>query len=210
MPSSRWSTTSPSSCTTSRPREPTRRNRQRRRLELASTPSAGSATPNLMDRPLRIDNTVRRARRENTAFVQRVLRRLEDEGAAWAPRALGIDELGREVVSWVPGATAASGDEIELRQLARMVRQLHDLTVELVHDGFECVVHDDLQPRNVVVLDRFPSGLIDWEQARPGRRVEDVAKMCWSFIEPTPESDPVEVGERWGQLAGVYGLEPVD
>jgi len=163
-----------------------------------------------MDRPLRIDNTVRRARRENTAFVQRVLRRLEDEGAAWAPRALGIDELGREVVSWVPGATAASGDEIELRQLARMVRQLHDLTVELVHDGFECVVHDDLQPRNVVVLDRFPSGLIDWEQARPGRRVEDVAKMCWSFIEPTPESDPVEVGERWGQLAGVYGLEPVD
>jgi hypothetical protein len=72
---------------------------------------------------------------------------------------LGIDELGREVVSWIPGATAASGDEIELLQLARMVRQLHDLTVELVDDGFECVIHDDLQPRNVVVLDRFPSGL---------------------------------------------------
>jgi aminoglycoside phosphotransferase (APT) family kinase protein len=163
-----------------------------------------------VDRPRRIGNTVRRAPRENTALVQRVLRHLEDEGVAWAPRPLGIDELGREVVTWIPGATTASGDEIELVQLARLARQLHDLTLELVDDGFDCVVHDDLQPRNVVTRDRVPAGLIDWEQARPGQRVEDVAKLCWSFVEPTPGCDPVEVGARWGQLAGAYGLDPVD
>jgi hypothetical protein len=161
-----------------------------------------------VDRPRRIGNTVRRAPGENTAFVQWVLRHLEDEGVAWAPRPLGIDELGREVVTWIPGATAASGDEIELVQLARLARQLHDLTVELVDDGFDCVVHDDLQPRNVVIRDRVPAGLIDWEQARPGQRVEDVAKLCWSFVEPTHGCDPVEVGAPWGQLAGAYGLDP--
>jgi Ser/Thr protein kinase RdoA (MazF antagonist) len=82
-----------------------------------------------------------------------------------------------------------------------MVRQLHDLTAELVDDGFDW---------NVVIRDRVPSGLIDCEQARPGQRVEDVAKLCWALAEPTPESDPLEVGARWGQLAGAYGLEPVD
>jgi aminoglycoside phosphotransferase (APT) family kinase protein len=164
--------------------------------------------PGLVDHPVRIGNTVRRAPSGNTAFVQRVLCLLEDGGVAWAPRALGIDELGREVISWIPGDTAASGDEIDLIPLAGIVRQLHDLTAAMV-DGVECVIHDDLQPRNVVVRDRFPVGLIDWEQARPGRRVEDVAKLCWSFIEPTSDSDPVEIGERWRHLAEVYGLKPV-
>ena len=172
-------------------------------------PYASCATLSLVDHPLRIGKTVRRARSENTAFVQRVLRLLEDAGAAWAPRGLGIDELGREVVSWIPGHTAASGDEIDLIPLAGVVRQLHDLTAAMV-DGFECVIHDDLQPRNIVVRDRFPVGLIDWEQARPGRRVDDVAKLCWSFIEPTSDSDPVEIGERWRQLAEASGLETVD
>ncbi len=163
-----------------------------------------------MDGPVRIGNTVRRARRENTALVQRVLHRLEDEGIAWAPRPFGTDDQGREIVSWIPGETAAAGEEIDLLSLAAMVRQLHDLTIDLVDDGAECVIHDDLQPRNIVVRDRSPVGLIDWEQARPGRRAEDVAKLCWSFIEPTRKSDPVRIGKRWGQLARAYGLETSD
>ena len=97
---------------------------------------------------------------------------------------------------------------MELVPLAKMVRQLHDLTARTVN-GFECVIHDDLQPQNVVVQGRDPVGLIDWEQARPGRRVEDVAKLCWSFVEPTPDSDPIELGQRWRQLTQVYELDPL-
>jgi aminoglycoside phosphotransferase (APT) family kinase protein len=154
-------------------------------------------------------DTVRRSQNENTALVQRVLRRLEAAGVAWAPRHLGIDEEEREVLSWIPGQRASSGGQIDLFLLAGIVRQLHDLTAGLV-EGFECVIHDDLQPRNVVVHDRVPVGLIDWKQARPGRRVEDVAKLCWSFIEPTPERDPVDLGKRWRHLVGEYGLETPD
>ena len=164
--------------------------------------------PVMMDHSVRIGDTVRRPRRDNTEFVQSVLHVLDDAGTPWAPRPLGIDELGREVISWVPGATVTSGDDMELVPLARMVRQLHDLTAGMV-EGFECVIHDDLQPRNVVVQGRHPVGLIDWEQARPGRRVEDVAKLCWSFVEPTPDSDPVEIGQGWRQLTEVYGLDPL-
>ena len=86
------------------------------------------------------------------------------------------------------------------------MRELHDLTAGLV-DGAECVIHDDLQPRNVVVDGRRPIGLIDWEQARPGRRVEDVANLCWSFVEPTRGSSPEEVGARWRHIVVTYGLD---
>lgn len=162
-----------------------------------------------VDRPLRIGDTVRRPRGERTDFVQRVLSHLEAQGVEWAPRPRGIDEQDREVLSWIPGRSPASGDEIDLVALAGIVRQLHDLTTAWV-DGFECVVHDDLQPRNVVVRGRRPVGLIDWEQARPGRRVEDVAKLCWSFVEPAEDGNPAEIGERWRHLATVYGLDPME
>jgi aminoglycoside phosphotransferase (APT) family kinase protein len=121
--------------------------------------------------------------------------------APWA----SMEKNGR-CSPWIPGETASSGDQVDLFLLAGIVRQLHDLTAGLV-EGFECVIHDDLQPRNIVVHDRVPVGLIDWEQARPGRRVEDVAKLCWSFIEPTPDRDPVELGEHWRNLVGAYGLQ---
>ena len=194
-------------------RAPRRRSRTHDRpiTTAASSASrnAGCATLARVDRTLRIGDTVGRPRGERTDVVHKVLSHLEAREVPWAPRARGIDRLDREVVSWIPGETAASGDEIDLAALAGIVRQLHDLTTAWV-DGFECVVHDDLQPRNVVVRGRRPVGLIDWEQARPGRRVEDVAKLCWSFVEPTEDADPVEIGERWRHLAAVYGLEQMD
>jgi aminoglycoside phosphotransferase (APT) family kinase protein len=158
---------------------------------------------------LRIGETIRRAAGPNTELSHRVLRHLEDAGVLWAPRALGIDEKGREVLTWIPGTTATTGHEIDLPELTRMVRTLHDLTADFA-PGHECVIHDDLQPRNVVVRRGKPVGLVDWEQARPGRRVEDVANRCWSFVEPTPQSDCREVGKRWRLIADDYGLESRD
>ena len=125
---------------------------------------------------------------------------------SWSPRPLGIDQSGRQVLSWIDGEVPSRGEEVELDALARLVRELHDLTTGFV-DGSECVIHDDLQPRNVVVLDRHPIGLIDWEQARPGSRIEDVANLCWAFVEPTPTSDPRWVAQRWRNVLDAYRLE---
>ena len=109
----------------------------------------------------------------NTALVQAVLNRLALAEVAWAPRFVGI-EHGDEILSWLPGAPMhdwASAPE-RLDGLTVIVRQLHDLTVGWV-PGVECVVHDDLQPRNVVVAPDGQLGLIDWEQCRGGHRIED-------------------------------------
>lgn len=123
----------------------------------------------------------------------------------WAPRPLGIDEVGREVQSWIPGDTPTTAD-VDLAALIAIVRQLHDLTADLAGDA-ECVVHDDIQPRNIVVRGRNPVGLIDWEQARPGKRLDDIAKVCWAFVEPRPGADPVIVGERWRSLLVAYPFD---
>jgi tRNA A-37 threonylcarbamoyl transferase component Bud32 len=162
-----------------------------------------------MTDPVRVGDTFRRAAGPNTQLVHRVLRHLEAAGVPWAPRALGIDDECREVLSWIPGLTATAAEEVNLDELARMVRRLHDLTVGFVV-GRECIIHDDLQPRNVVVRHGHPVGIIDWEQARPGRRVEDVANLCWSFVEPAPESRCEDIGLRWRRVAGAYGLEARD
>ena len=159
--------------------------------------------------PHREGDSVRRPVRPNTALVLDVLRRLEAAGATWAPRSRGIDD-GFEVLSWLDGDTPADATEIDLDALVRMVRELHDLTAPLAvgfADDAECLIHDDLQPRNVVVEDGRPVGLIDWEQARPGRRIEDVADLCWSFVEPVPGSDPVEIGRRWRAVLDAYDLD---
>ena len=87
-----------------------------------------------------------------------------------------------------------------------MVRELHDLTVEAGRPAAECVIHDDLQPRNVVIRAGRPVGLIDWEQARPGRRIEDVADLCWSFVEPGPGTEPDEIGRAGAAIVDGYGL----
>jgi len=150
----------------------------------------------------------RRPVRPNSELVERVLRLLEDAGVPWSPRWLAIDG-GDEVVSWIDGVAAGSGADVDLDALARMVRELHDLTATLgpgLLAGSECVIHDDLQPRNVIVRDGHPVGLIDWEQARPGRRIEDVADLCWSFVEPVPGSDPAERGRRWRDVVDAYDL----
>ena len=56
----------------------------------------------------------------------------------------------------------------------------------------------------VVQGERF--GLIDWEQLRAGRRIEDVAQLCWAFADLELDRDVEAVGRRWRRVLDVYGL----
>ena len=125
--------------------------------------------------------TVRRPQRPNTALVRVVLDRLAGAGQAWAPRFLGV-EGGDEVLSWLEGSTAPDSPwpTGHLDQLTLMVRRLHEVTAGLVA-GAECVVHDDLQPRNVVLdvaalTDR--SDVVDTAIAKIARCIADIERCA--------------------------------
>lgn len=151
----------------------------------------------------------RRITRSNTELVKAALDQLEAVGVEWAPRFVEV-EAGEEVLSWLPGEALESWaqEHERLERLAVIVRQLHDSTATLAKVS-ECLVHDDLQPRNVVVEGEF-IGLIDWEQLRPGRRVEDVAQLCWSFAGPSPGDTVDSVAQRWRRILDAYGLTDRD
>lgn len=81
---------------------------------------------------VRVGATVRRPRQAQSPFVEAYLRHLEAAGFDGAPRFLGVDERGRDVLDYidgdVPGAPPeawACTDEV-VAGIGRLVRRMHD------------------------------------------------------------------------------------
>lgn len=169
-------------------------------------------------RIVRVGDTVRRPMPERAAYVHDVLRLLARHQWPGAPRYLGTDEEGREILTYLPGhvawAPAQPPDvwsEESLVRVARLVRQLHDLTAgsRLAEDQ-EVVCHNDLSPENTVYRDDGrglrPYAFLDWNEAGPGRRVQDVAHLCWRFIGLGTRSNPTGPASLLRTIADAYGL----
>lgn len=161
----------------------------------------------------RIGDTVRRPVRPFTATVQAYLAHLHQAGFTGAPVPLGIDEQGREVLSYVPGDVPreplppeTAGDDV-LVALARLIRKLHDASSgwtpppdavwgglpgatagPLLVDGEpELVSHRDYCPGNVVFRCGLPAALIDFDLAKPTTRLYDIVNALWWWA---PLRDP--------------------
>jgi hypothetical protein len=78
----------------------------------------------------RIGDTVRRPRHARSDLVHAVLRHLEAAGFDGAPRLLGIDEDGREVLTYIDGKTIdrspVSLSDGRLVSAAQLIRRFHD------------------------------------------------------------------------------------
>jgi len=173
---------------------------------------------------VRVGDTVRRPTGAWSPAVHALLQHFESVGFDGTPRFLGIDEQGREVLSYVEGeaalAPAPSGDDA-VEQLGRLVRRAHDAQAGFVdpgawvesHPGSVICFHDYFPP-NVIFRDGLPIALIDWDLARPGEPADDVAMAAawWAPLRPDAEA------ERWGfplhrrghrlrLLCDGYGLE---
>lgn len=164
---------------------------------------------------IRVGDTVRRP--PAPPYVGELLRHLEREGWPGAPRWLGIDDQGREILSFLPGHVAWEaeqpaevGSAESLVAVARLVRQFHDLTAgtDLAGDA-EVACHNDLSPRNTVYRDLGgglrPTAFIDWDIAAPGARIHDLAHVCWQYAGLGPGADPARAGRLVRGIADAYG-----
>ncbi|MFE2428097.1 phosphotransferase family protein [Streptomyces sp. NPDC059373] len=168
----------------------------------------------------RVGATVRRTPGERAAYVRELLEHLAASGWQGAPRHLGTDERGREVLSYVDGQVPWGPvrpppviDDVATAEVARLTRQFHDLTAgTALAEGGEVVCHNDLAPRNTVYRDSGeglrPVAFIDWDLAAPGLRVHDVAHVCWQFC--GTGSAAAEVGARMRVVSEAYGLGDAD
>ena len=170
---------------------------------------------------VRVGETVRRPVRPQTAAVSAFLRHLEAAGFEGAPRPLGIDDQGREVLTYIPGEVglppfpAWVGEPNLLLGVARLQRALHDAARGFVppHDaawdrpnlpdpGPDAIVcHNDLCIENVVVHDGRVAAFIDFDFAAPSDPLLDIAIAARHWI---PIRDPADIDPE------LHGLDQVD
>ncbi|GAA4978004.1 hypothetical protein GCM10023317_00030 [Actinopolymorpha pittospori] len=149
----------------------------------------------LTDELVRIGSTVRRTRGPHSPFVEELLGYLESVGYPYAPRYRGVDEAGRDIFTYIPGNTSdhprqRAPDASKLG--ARMLRQLHDVTTgHALAAGAKCVTHGDAGDNNTLFRNGCPIAFIDWDFAGPGRRIDDVAYMAWSWSIYPVEQVPI-------------------
>ena len=181
--------------------------------------------------PVRVGDTVRRGPGGSRAAVRELLLHLESAGFDGAPRFLGTDELGREILTWIDGDVplppypAWAMTDRALADLGGLIRRLHDATAtfrattadwstEWADPGGGSVIcHNDPYPENVVFRDGRVVALIDFAMAAPGRPLWDVAIAAEIWA---PLGDPqwrdhlhrtLDAIARFGLLARAYGLE---
>jgi hypothetical protein len=148
-------------------------------------------------RVVRIGNTVHRSVGPWTPAVHALLRHLEAKGFDAAPQLRGFDAQGREVLSFIPGATATRPWPVELRrdsglrQFVTLLRRYHEAVQDFVPpDGAfwaagstplksgDIIRHGDFGPWNTIWLRGQPVGLIDFDLAEPGQPILDLAQAA--------------------------------
>jgi hypothetical protein len=163
----------------------------------------------------RVGDTVRRPPSSSATWA--LLEHLERVGFDGAPRFLGVDDRGREILSFLPGEAAiephqewALSDEA-LVSFAELLHRYHDAAASFdpaghawpdfvpprFRDGL--VSHNDPNLDNVIFSGGVAVGLIDFDLAGPGSAVWDVtcAARLWA---PLRDERDLPVGLRGRSL----------
>ncbi len=162
-----------------------------------------------------VDGTVRRPTGSWTPAVHALLRHLEGRNFAGAPRVLGTDAQGREVLSYLPGKTVGSArpwpawahSDEALGQAGRWLRSYHDAVADFVPppdarwrasqhpwQPGDIIGHNDAGPYNAVWQDTDDAGT----EIPSGRLM---GFIDWDFAGPGPAlSDLAFVAFSWVPL----------
>lgn len=180
----------------------------------------------------RVGDTVRRPRSDTSGSTEAVLRHLEEVGFAGAPRFLGVDAQGRQVLTYIPGEAvtppypAWALTDVALTSVAVLLRSYHEAVAGLepadhawpqrVPDPFQdgLISHNDPNLDNVVFREGRAVALIDFDLAGPGSRLWDLAAAArlWVPLRTEDDIDDARRGrtaDRLSRLVTAYG-GPVD
>lgn len=154
-----------------------------------------------------------------------------------APRLVGTDG-DADLLSFIPGASGPDGwapatTAEGLAAAARLLRSYHDAVRDwrperepVWFDGSigtggpgQLILHGDFGPWNIVWDGNTPVGLLDFEYARPGDPLDDVAYACEYFVPFRDDAEclrwlrypePPDRRRRLLLFAEAYGLSSAD
>jgi Ser/Thr protein kinase RdoA (MazF antagonist) len=187
-------------------------------------------------RVVQVGDTVRREAGPWTPTVFALLSHLRVKGFP-APTPLGIDEAGREILSFLPGRAAnwpfppaliaTSG----ARQVGALLARYHAAVADFTPPSpavwrhgpqslgrGEIALHGDFGPHNLIWWGEDLTGVIDFELARPGRPLEDAGFAVIRAVQLRPDDMARKAGfdrtpDRRARLAAFaegYGGAPDD
>ncbi|WP_053204725.1 phosphotransferase [Jiangella muralis] len=164
--------------------------------------TGGNLTPGVV----RVGDTVRRPAGPHSAFVAALLTLLADRGFDGAPRYLGTDEGGRDVLSYLDGDVPArfrTWTDAQVHAAAALLRTFHDATRGSRLAGPHAVVcHHDPGPNNAVFRDSsarrlsVPARRVGFPPSRagtvPAQRPVDGLPVAFIDFDFAAPGDPLE------------------
>ncbi|MCR8644434.1 phosphotransferase [Paenibacillus sp. N1-5-1-14] len=160
----------------------------------------------------RLGDTVRRELKPDSPKIHKLLKHLENKGFSYAPKFIGIDDKGREILSYIEGEAGhyplkeyVWSDDVII-EIAKMLRLYHDAVSDFAYDDdwqsidntpqlFEVLCHNDFAIYNIIFNQERPVGIIDYDVAGPGPRLWDIAYTLYTCV-PLSRFYFAETGEK--------------
>lgn len=176
---------------------------------------------------VRVGDSVRRPVGPWTPAVHDLLNHLRAVDFHGAPHVLGIDGAGREILEFVPGEVGTLSPSAPLSAwfrtaeacwaIGRWIRDFQAAQAGFVVDPTkpwrrapgtamgpgQVIVHHDVSPYNTVRRSDESLVVLDWDFARPGHLLEDLAWAAWRWA-------PLMAGTWWHMEYGIAADENVE
>lgn len=170
---------------------------------------------------VRVGRTVRRPTGPWTPAVHELLDHLHAAGLSGVPELLGVDEQGRESLSYVEGRGVEPDREVVLDSVlveaVTWLRAYHDIIDGFRPDGSriwrggeaelgadEIICHNDPGVYNWIIQSGHFVAMIDWDLAGPGKPLDDLAFLAWTAIPLYRETPMSQVVRRLNLLVDTY------
>jgi len=170
-----------------------------------------------------IGDTVRRPTGPWTPAVHALLAHLEPR-LPHIPKVRGLDEQGREVLTYLPGRVVdINRERLNERQIAAVVgwtRAFHAAVGDFSHPGPwryfplpspTIIGHNDIAPYNVCFAGDEVAGVFDWDLAGPTTPLFELAFIAWNCVPLWTSIGPSAAASRLTVIAATYGgVDPRD
>jgi hypothetical protein len=176
----------------------------------------------------RLGDTVRRPRRPTSGSTKALLDHLERVGFDGAPRYLGVDEKGREILTYIPGESMIEPHpplaltDAALISVAKLLRRYHEAAATFDPTGYPwphpipghfrtaLVSHNDPNLDNIIFREGQAVALIDFDLASPGSTAWDLActARLWVPMRELSDAPPAvrdRIFDRLAIFADAYG-----
>ncbi len=170
----------------------------------------------------RVGRTVRRPTGPWTPAVHELLTYLAEQGLRGVPDVHGLDDDGREVLTYVEGRGVPVDREVVLEvvltEAVTWLRDFHDVVEGFRPDGSrewrggeaeleadEVICHNDPGAYNWIIQSGHFVAMIDWDMAGPGRPIDDLAFLAWTGVPLYRDIGLEQTAHRLNLLVDAYG-----